>query len=150
MRFNSDSKYFRETSDVDFELEKNKMSYSGSNTVTIRENEEFVVTCSVESSKPAANLSIWLLKNSNQQQFETFKNENFIIDSLDAKKLDVYESHVVKNDDQTLKAVSSSKYSPSRYDNHKQIACVAENQGLNEKWESKKVLNIYCKFIFLF
>ncbi|CAF0762611.1 unnamed protein product [Brachionus calyciflorus] len=143
VKFHSDSKYFRETSDADFDSEKLQQNYGTSNTVSIRENDEFSITCSVESSKPAANLSIWLLKNSNHQQFETFKNENFIVDSVDSKKLEIYETHVSKNSDLTLKTISSSKYIPSRYDNRKHIACIAENNGLNEKWESKKILNVF-------
>lgn len=115
--------------------------------VTIRENDLLMIKCSVESSKPAANLSIWLMKNSNYQQFETYNNENYIFDSLENKKLPSYDYYVNQNGDLSLKSSLNSKFLPTRYDNHKFVSCIAENQAMDEKWESRKVLNVLCKFI---
>lgn len=66
--------------------------------------------------------------------------------SEDARRLDIIDSYVTKNPhDLTLKSVSTSKFVVSRHDNHRLIACVAENSHLNEKWETKRILNVLCK-----
>lgn len=169
IKFHSNSKFFREiyTGNRDayenVELNskpapENSLAY-GSNTVSIKENDELVITCIVNSSKPAANLSIWILKRKNgKNQFhddENLKSNNNEVDSPnddyfdvnDSKQLDIIDSYVVNNKDLTLKTVSTSKLIISRNDNHRLISCVAENTNLNEKWESKRVLNVLCSYI---
>lgn len=130
----------------DIENEKINVNYGNSNTVSIRENDELVITCTVNSSKPAANISIWIWKRSSRRSLDTnliTHDEDY--ESNDSRKLDIIDSYVIKNKDFTLKTVASAKITPTRYDNHKIIACIAENSGLNEKWESKRILNVLCK-----
>lgn len=146
LKFDSESKYFGESSDTDYENNKIKNKYGTPNMVTIRENDLLTINCAVESSKPAANLSIKLLKNSNYQQFETYNNENYIYDSSNDKILPSYDYQVNQNGDMSLKSSLKSKYSPTRYDNHKFVACIAENQAMYEKRETRKILNVLCKF----
>lgn len=131
----------------------------------------------MNSSKPAADLSLWILKrrstlskmkrrrrkkrsdssSSGKKQLQKTLNENesgggdegefaeneFAFD--DSRKLETIDSYVTKNGDLTLKSVSTSKYVVSRYDNHRLVSCVAENANLNEKWETKRILNVLCK-----
>lgn len=187
MKFYSPSKYFREVftnnrepyeplSGVgsDEAVMRNTASrqlvYS-SNTVSIKEGDELLVTCTVNSSKPAALLSLWLMKRHHssahhsqpqrrQRQRELNGKETDValtdpdatdddsvgeFDSDDARRLDIIDSYAIKNTDLTLKTVSTSKFVVSRAHNYQLVACVAENPSLNEKWETKRILNVLCK-----
>lgn len=138
-----------------------------SNTVSIRESDELLITCTVNSSKPAAALSIWVHKrptkrrrslrsSSSSERFNSLLSEQFPNrfsgndesedqEPADSRRLDPIDSHITKNNDLTLKAVLTSKFVVSRTDNHRFVACVGENPGLNEKWETKRILNVLCK-----
>jgi hypothetical protein len=153
--------------------------YYSSNTVSIKEGDELLITCTVNSSKPAAILSLWVHKRQSQSQHHHSRSrlrrrrgtesdghhvgavkkrfdgkkpvddnsdndeENFD-DDEDSRKLEIIDSYVIKNTDLTLKSVSSSKFVVSRTDNHRFVACMAENPSLNEKWETKRILNVLC------
>lgn len=123
------------------------------NTVTIKENEELSVACMVNSSKPAANITIWVLKrpytgyhrNKRDLSILNVNSEDDYItggNNEDVRKLELAERNVVKNRDLTLRTSVSSRLIVNRMDNHKLITCVAENSVLNEKWETKRVLNV--------
>jgi hypothetical protein len=103
-------------------------------SISIKENDELTLNCTVNSSKPAANISIWIMPNHRASNDE------------ETRKLDIYDFHTYKNKDLTLKSVAISKFIVNRLDNHKSVTCVAENIALDEKWESKRTLNVLCMF----
>ena len=161
----------------------NKFASYSTNTVSIKENDELLITCTVNSSKPAADLSLWILRrnlNANRKRRRRRKrsssssnseisilsrksgkngpndaenNEFHENDNEDeennsgneVRKLETIDSYVIKNGDLTLKSVTTSKYVVTRFDNHRLVSCVAENANLNEKWETKRILNVLCK-----
>lgn len=167
LKFYSPSKYFREiftnnreayeplggVSSDDANTATRQLVYS-SNTVSIRESDELLITCTVNSSKPAAVLSLWVMqrpskrrRSSSSSRFGHGPGDEFDLDS-DARRLDIIDSYVTKNaGDMTLKTVSTSKFVVSRNDNHRLVTCVAENPSLNEKWETKRILNVLCTLI---
>ncbi len=103
------------------------------NSITIKENEILTVNCSVDVSKPAANISIWLVPN---HQLLSDKN---------SRKLPLYRFKTHQNEDLTMSSVAVAKFIVNRNDNQKSVVCVAENTALDEKWESKRLLNVLCK-----
>ena len=135
-----------------------------SNTISIRENDELVISCNVNSSKPAANLSLWVLKRP-LTNYHKLTRRNSILDNQldnikfddeyssreaaslndDIRKLDILDKNIAKNRDLTLRTSVTSKLVVNRHDNHKLVACIGENTVLNEKWETKKILNVLCK-----
>jgi hypothetical protein len=148
-----------------------------SNTISIKENDELVISCSVNSSKPAANITMWVLKRpmnnyhqltrrylasgSNEVAPAAAADPNMIehglgIDSLgneppaflndDVRRLDLTERLNTKNRDLTMKTSVTTKFTVNRLDNHKLVACLAENNALDEKWETKRILNVLCKY----
>lgn len=187
MKFYSPSKYFREVftnnretyetvgstgtgDDSSSVLSASRQLMYSSNTVSIREGDELLVTCTVNSSKPAAVLSLWVLKrpvasvNGRRKKRRVGGSDDVATNSIigggdsipppsnedsdsdsDARRLDIIDSYVTKNADLTLKSVSTSKFVVSRVDNHRLVACNAENSMLNEKWETKRILNVLCK-----
>ena len=115
-------------------------------TVSIKENDELIINCLVNSSKPAANVSIWILNRQNRRSMKS--SLRGLVNDGESKPLNIVDSHTYKNRDMTLKTVSVSKYVVARNDNHKLVACVAENSVLNEKWETKRILNVLCKLYY--
>ena len=110
----------------------NEMSSNSlSSSITVRENDELYINCSVNNSKPAADLSIWITQNG--------------LHDDDMKRLDTSEFYATRNKDYTMKSIATSKYKVSRADNLKSIICIAENAPLEEKWETKRALNVLCK-----
>lgn len=101
-------------------------------SISIKENDELIVNCTVNSSKPAANISIWIMPN-----HRTAGDD-------ETRKLDIYDFHTFKNRDLTLKSTAVAKFTVSRLDNLKSVTCIAENTALDEKWESKRVINVLC------
>jgi hypothetical protein len=140
-----------------------------SNTISIRENDELVISCSVNSSKPAANMTMWVLKrpisnyhqlsrrfvlNNNDLDPNSIDNNN--LDSPhqaasylddDVRRLEISDRSVNQNRDFTLKTSVTTKFVVNRLDNHKLVACLAENNVLNDKWETKRTLNVLCKYL---
>lgn len=101
--------------------------------ITIKENDILTVNCSVAISKPAANISIWLVPN------------NRLFSDKNSKKLSLQKFFTYQNEDMTLKSVAVAQFTVNRLDNQKSVVCVAENTALDEKWESKRALNVLCK-----
>ena len=143
IRFSSPSKYFRavftgtanmDADDTDHSASGKGINFSNSLTssISIKENDELTVNCTVNSSKPAANVSLWLVPNHRST------NED------ETRKLEIYEFQTYKNKDLTLKSVAMAKFQVSRADNQKSVTCIAENTALDEKWESKRILNVLC------
>jgi hypothetical protein len=154
----SNSKYFRELytpssssfldlNESEGDSDKNGINYD-TTTVSVKENDELIINCIVNSSKPSANISIWILNRQNRRSMKNTANNNKrdYDNNAEAKMINVIDSHTYKNKDLTMKSVAVAKYVVSRNDNHKLIACVAENAVLNEKWETKRILNVLCKF----
>lgn len=102
-------------------------------SISIKENDELIVNCTVNSSKPAANISIWIMPN------------HRTVGDDETRKLDIYDFHTFRNKDLTLKSTAVAKFTVSRLDNLKSVTCIAENTALDEKWESKRVINVLCK-----
>lgn len=104
-----------------------------SSSISIKENEVLNINCTVDVSKPAANISIWLVPN------------HRLISDKNSKQIKLFKSYTVQNADLTMKTIAVAKLTVTRYDNQKSVICIAENTALNEKWESKKTLNVLCK-----
>ena len=102
-------------------------------SISIKENDELTVNCTVSSSKPAANISIWIVPN------HRTTNDD------ETRKLDITDFQTYRNKDSTLRSVAIAKFIVNRLDNHKSITCIAENTALDEKWESKRVVNVLCE-----
>lgn len=139
MKFTSNSKYFRvlhpgsSTSDDENSIKGINYSNSLTSSISIKENDELIVNCSVNSSKPAANLSIWIIPNHRSSSEE------------DTRKLDFSEYYNLKNKDSSQRTIGLTRFIVNRFDNLKSVTCIAENTALDEKWEVKKILNVLCK-----
>ena len=175
---------------------------SDSHTVSIREQEELVVKCLVSSSKPAANLSVWLMSRASYHQQQQQQKQQLLMqrqrgfNTADGtyvakrqphsgggggggrrrrkrsrtgryqvtqaiavtasswsnngggdvpRSIPLVDSHTLVNKDGTMRSVAFAKHVISRADNDKYVACVAENGQLNEKWETKRQINVLCK-----
>lgn len=122
-------------------IDPNKIHFNNddsSSSISIKENDVLTINCTVNVSKPAANISIWLVPN---HRLYTDKS---------SRKLPVYEFLTIKNMDMTLRSTAIAKFTVKRTDNQKSVICVAENTALNEKWETKKSLNVLCKTLIFF
>lgn len=143
-------------------------------SLTVRQNEEFLIMCTVESSRPAAEIrfdvvnsdggdetnidSVMHSLNSNSaQSYLTLSPAGLAFGaaqtpllSLDARSPSVIESSstVTSNSDNTFKTVHTARLKVSREDHGKKITCKAENGFSNQKWENKKLLNVLCEFLF--
>lgn len=157
MKFYSASKYFREfftPNRNDRQMKFNsESSFDSGSTISIKENDELMITCSVNSSKPAANISIWVVRDSFTKKRSVLPSNyplnRFVDEDYESKRLDIIDTHSVKNNDFTLKTIATAKLTVKRFDNHKMISCIAENPVLNEKWETKRTLNVLCKCILM-
>jgi hypothetical protein len=128
-------------------------SFESGSTISIKENDELMITCSVNSSKPAANISIWVVRDSFAKKRSILSSNfpnRFVDEDYESKRLDIIDTHSIKNNDFTLKTVATAKLTVKRFENHKMISCIAENPVLNEKWETKRTLNVLCIFILCF
>lgn len=138
MKLNSESKHFRLTSNSYL----NRISASENiaanlaSTASLREDDELIINCTVNSSKPAAEITILLTPSVAN------------IHDDESKKLDIVDFYSTRNKDYTMKSVAVARYKVNRYDNQKSISCIAENIPLDEKWETKRSLNVLCKFFY--
>ena len=117
-------------------IDNNKIHFDkddSPSSVSIKENDVLTVNCTVNISKPAANISIWLVPN------------HRLFTDKGSRKLSIYQFKTFKNLDMTLRSVAIAKFEVKRGDNQKSVICVAENTALNEKWETKRSLNVLCK-----
>jgi hypothetical protein len=140
------------------------------NSLTVRENEEFLINCIVESSKPAADVKFMLSDNLlasslgdmppslNSNQYASYltlspqaNNSSSGIGSsyLVSTNIDPVSSSIlssntntVKNIDRTFKTIHSTRLKVSQHDHGKVLSCKAENGFSNQKWENKKLLNV--------
>ena len=152
IKFTSSSKYFRavytgtsnffgddqpamNANEINSNVMGKPMNFQNglTSSISIKENDELTVNCTVSSSKPAANISIWIVPN-----------HRTTIDE-ETRKLDITVFQTYRNKDSTLRSVAIAKFIVNRLDNHKSITCIAENTALDEKWESKRVVNVLCK-----
>jgi hypothetical protein len=141
MKFFSNSKYFR-TSINSQTQNRNYNNYLDKgdsipvgliSSVTVRENDYVTVNCTVSVSKPAAQLSIWLSPT---------------IRDNEMRKLELIENYVLRNKDSTMKSVAVARYVAHKNDDQKALICLAENLPLEEKWKTKRVLNVLCESLF--
>ena len=142
-------------------------------SLTVRQNEEFFITCTVDSSRPAADIRFVMLDasessgnsedspsghpiqslNSNSQlgyltlSPNAFNGETISSTAQPPQHSSIVESssNVVGNADKTFKTVHTARLKVGRDDHGKMITCKAENGFSNQKWENKKLLNILCK-----
>lgn len=119
-------------------------------TLTVRENEEFLFNCVVDSSKPAAEIKFSVLNlNDNlinlpeqmSPSFASSQQSSFSAQPLLASLVSS-NTNVVKNTDKTFKTVYAARLKANLNDHGKTIACTAENGFSNQKWENKKTLNV--------
>lgn len=109
-------------------------------TLTVRENEEFLFNCVVDSSKPAADIKFTVLNNvENQESSSTFASSS--AQSLLASLISS-NTNIVKNSDKTFKTIYSARLKANLNDHGKTLSCNAENGFSNQKWENKKTLNV--------
>ncbi|RNA23809.1 hypothetical protein BpHYR1_036191 [Brachionus plicatilis] len=139
----------------DFNIKKivNQPTELIENLLTVREGNQFSLTCIVDSSKPAADIQ-FLIKNKNtgalKNEILSLNNNHFssyltLSPSTQAPKLSSLineESNYSRNNDHTFKTVHLAHLKANREDNGKTFACVAENGFSNQKWEIKKTLNV--------
>lgn len=141
-------------------------------SITVRQNEEFIIVCTVESSRPAAEIRFSLLDsstpddppsinslhslNSNTMQSYLTLSPNvfgtpapplapLMLTSTQPASVIDSTSLVTANADKTLKTVHTARLRVTRADHNKVISCKAENGFSNQKWENKKLLNVLCK-----
>ena len=142
-------------------------------SLTVRENEEFLINCNVESSKPAADIKFSISSNvggGNVIVGESISNNNYFLNSLPSsaggnslanffstistttlppvQSIISSSTNVAKNNDRTFKTVHSAKLKANLDDHGKVITCKAENGFSNQKWENRKLLNVLCKRFF--
>lgn len=113
---------------VNSQVKGNKASESD-NVLMIKENDELIVNCIVERSKPAAKIDFLIGEQ----------------DSKGLKSLVLTSSNVLKNPDKSFKTVYTAKLKAHVDDQGKAIMCRAENGVSNQKWENRKTLNILRK-----
>jgi hypothetical protein len=123
------------------------------NLLTVRENDELIVSCVVESSRPAAkitfnitDLPIIPLPNiffPTKSPEQTTKKEQFDIPLIN-KWSSVISTTIEDtiNVDRTIKTVSKTRLKVGLDDNGKTLMCKAENDFSNQKWQNKKKLNV--------
>lgn len=110
-------------------------------TVTIKEGELLDLSCVVDSSKPAALIEFTTTSEvSEPLDKSTTGSITSNLESLMSSNTDVS-----KNKDRTFKTEFSAKLRANAEDHGKVLTCKADNGFSNQKWESKKVLNILCK-----
>ena len=127
------------------------------NSLTVRENEEFMINCVVDSSRPAADIR-FNINNGNEPSVDPLSNGIInlltpapgsltVSSTLPPFSSSVMSSNIniMKNIDRTFKTVQTAKLKASLDDHGKLITCKAENGFSNQKWESRKVLNVLCR-----
>ncbi len=137
-------------------------------SLTVRENEEFLISCVVENSKPVADVrfvmsssssslsandapasQLLTLNNNDQSSYLTLPPLSLTTKiQHDSPSIVSVNTNVVRNVDQTYKTVLTVRIRPTQDDHGKTIACKADNGFSNQKWENKKVLNVLCKHSF--
>jgi hypothetical protein len=117
-------------------------------TITVRENDEFMINCVVDSSRPPADIKFSIITpaeatttNSSQQLAPHLLNQ--------PRSLLTSTTNVARNSDQTFKTNMHARLRASVDDHGKTVTCKAENGFSNQKWETKKNLNILCKQLLL-
>lgn len=139
-------------------------------SITVRQNEEFIIACTVENSRPAANIHFLMLNSLPENN--SSGEDDLALQSLNINSANSYltlspsggfstrattknpssssviesRSIVTSNSDKTFKTVLTARVKVSRNDHGKMIMCKAENGFSNQKWENKKLLNVLCKF----
>ncbi len=113
------------------------------NTLTVRENEEFLFNCVVDSSKPAAEIRFSvmnILDSAKNSQDPLIPLTYASVSSLTS--LVSSNTNIVKNSDRTFKSIYSARLKANLNDHGKTLTCNAENGFSNQKWENKKTLNV--------
>jgi hypothetical protein len=117
--------------------------------LTAKENEELLITCVVEKSKPAADIGLFIYDD------DQIENTGAIVTQSDASELSHLQStkvlsntntNVVKNDDNTFKTIFTSNFKVTPDDHGKMMTCNAENGLSNQKWENRRILNVLCEY----
>lgn len=126
------------------------------NTITVKENEEILIDCVVDSSKPAADIKFSLSNNAgsskseipslNNNHFASFLTLSPATPAPQPPSVVSVNTNIAKNNDQTFKTMHSIRLKPTQDDHGKVITCKAENGFSSQKWENKKLLNVLCKF----
>ena len=134
------SNVFATKTDSFQELPKNKPLDIIDSTVTIKEGEFMDLSCVVDSSKPAAVIEFITSDTNESLDKSSASSVTSKLESLISSDTDV-----AKNKDRTYKTEFSAKLRANAKDHGKILTCKADNGFSNQKWESKKVLNILCK-----
>jgi hypothetical protein len=148
------------------------------NSITLRENDEIYINCIVENSKPVADIKFGLLGPSGSTSFSSNNNNNEIL-SLNSNNYNSFltlaptshgsgsqfpnlqnmgksssilslNTNVIRTSDFTSKTVLTARLKPTQEDHGKSISCKADNGFSNQKWETKKQLNVLCKCCYKF
>ena len=136
----STSKYFRQFNNKlleHFDSQKNSLTDNSIlSEIYTKEYDELVIKCFVNSSKPAVDITLWIMEKS---------AKSFLMNK--PIKLEKTNKYTIYNDDSSIKSIVSTKYLVKRGDNQKLLVCSAENAIINDKWQTKNVLNVLCKLI---
>ena len=113
------------------------------NTLTVRENEELLFNCVVDSSKPAADIrfSVMNIVDSTKNSPDPLMTLTYASTSS-LTSLVSSNTNIVKNSDRTFKSTFSARLKANLNDHGKTLTCNAENGFSNQKWENKKTLNV--------
>ncbi|CAF0732571.1 unnamed protein product [Brachionus calyciflorus] len=137
-----------------FNVKKNENQFElVENTISLKENDELVLQCIVESSKPAADIKFTIKTETNQNhrdEMPSLNNNHFssfltlppLTQPPKLASLQSEETNIIKNSDSTFKTIHTVRLKANRLDHSKTISCFAENGFSNQKWETKKSLSI--------
>ena len=106
-------------------------------SVFVRENEELLVDCVVESSRPEADVHFSFKSEASG------KIDNATTTSLSPRVI----KQVTQNQDQTFKTVLNVNFRTQHTDHGKVLSCEAQNSILNQRIQRKKLLNVLCKLM---
>lgn len=110
------------------------------NTLTVRENEELLFNCVVDSSKPAADIRFSVTNILDSAK--TSPDPSAYASASSLTSLVSSNTNILKNNDKTFKTIYSARLKANLNDHGKTLTCNAENGFSNQKWENKKTLNV--------
>ena len=115
--------------------------------LTAKENEELLITCVVEKSKPAADIGLFIIDDDKIENTGVIVSQSELLVQHDSTKvLSNTNTNVIRNDDNTFKTVFTSNFKVTPDDHGKMMTCNAENSLSNQKWENRRILNVLCEY----
>jgi hypothetical protein len=116
----------------DLVIPRQKFFELSEKSLTVKENDEILVSCVVERSRPAAKISFFI-----------DNDETSLIKPTTTTRL---SSNIIKNDDKTFKTIYMSNIKVKQKDHGKLISCSAENELSSQKLENQRTINVLCMY----